>query len=278
MPELPEVEVTRLGIKPHLEGRQITHVDVIDGRLRWPVPRGLPKILKGQWLDTIERRGKYLLLKMTNGYLIIHLGMTGVLRVLAQKDSLKPHDRVVIHFDQLTLRLHDPRKFGAVLWHPATKGDVLHHPLIQKLGPEPLAEEFAGQLGATRLHQYSRKRSISVKAFLLAGQAVVGVGNIYCSESLFEAGIHPGVSAGKLTKAQCERLAHAVRTILKRAIAAGGSSLRDFVDAHGEPGYFMMQTKVYDRANEPCRVCKTPIRQITQNQRSTYYCPQCQKR
>ncbi|MEY3179563.1 MAG: hypothetical protein RL614_35, partial [Pseudomonadota bacterium] len=127
MPELPEVEVTRLGIKPHLEGRQITHVDVIDGRLRWPVPRGLPKILMGQRLDVIERRGKYLLLKMTNGYLIIHLGMTGVLRVLAQKDPLKPHDRVVIHFDQLTLRLHDPRKFGAVLWHPATKGDVLHH-------------------------------------------------------------------------------------------------------------------------------------------------------
>jgi len=251
MPELPEVEVTRLGIKPHLEGRQITHVDVIDGRLRWPVPRGLPKILMGQRLDVIERRGKYLLLKMTNGYLIIHLGMTGVLRVLAQKDPLKPHDRVVIHFDQLTLRLHDPRKFGAVLWHPATKGDVLHHPLIQKLGPEPLAEEFAGQLGATRLYQYSRKRSISVKAFLLAGQAVVGVGNIYCSESLFEAGIHPGVSAGKLTKAQCERLAHAVRTILKKAIAAGGSSLRDFVEAHGEPGYFKMQTKVYDRANEP---------------------------
>ncbi|MEY3352449.1 MAG: hypothetical protein RL533_758, partial [Pseudomonadota bacterium] len=163
MPELPEVEVTRLGIKPHLEGRQITLVDVIDGRLRWPVPRGLPKILMGQRLDVIERRGKYLLLKMTNGYLIIHLGMTGVLRVLAQKDPLKPHDRVVIHFDQLTLRLHDPRKFGAVLWHPATKGDVLHHPLIQKLGPEPFAEEFAGQLGAIRLYQFSRKRTISVK-------------------------------------------------------------------------------------------------------------------
>jgi len=277
MPELPEVEVTRLGIKPHLEGRQITHVDVIDGRLRWPVPRGLPKILIGQRLDVIERRGKYLLLKMTNGYLIIHLGMTGVLRVLAQKDPLKPHDRVVIHFDQLTLRLHDPRKFGAVLWHPATKGDVLHHPLIQKLGLEPLAEEFAGQLGATRLHQYSRKRSISVKAFLLAGQAVVGVGNIYCSESLFEAGIHPGVSAGKLTKAQCERLAHAVRTILKRAIAAGGSSLRDFVDAHGEPGYFMIDCFVYDRAELPCKVCKTPIKRMVQGQRATFYCPHCQR-
>jgi formamidopyrimidine-DNA glycosylase len=278
MPELPEVEVTRLGIKPHLEGRRITHVNVIDGRLRWPVPKGLPKILMGQRLDMIERRGKYLLLKMTDGYLIIHLGMTGVLRVLPQKDSLKPHDRVVIHFDVLTLRLHDPRKFGAVLWHSSTKGDVLLHPLIQKLGPEPLAEEFAGQLGTTRLYQFSRKRTISVKAFLLAGQAVVGVGNIYCSESLFEAGIHPSLPAGKLTKAQCERLAQAVRTILKRAIAAGGSSLRDFVDAHGEPGYFMMQTKVYDRANQLCRVCKTPIRQITQGQRSTYYCPRCQKR
>ena len=175
MPELPEVEVTRLGIKPHIEGRSVTGVSILDGRLRWPVPKSLPKRLLGQRLSTIERRGKYLLLKMTDGYLIIHLGMTGVLRVLPQKDPLKPHDRVLIHFDHLSLRLHDPRKFGAVLWHPFTKGDVLEHPLIQKLGPEPLADEFAGQLGATRLYQFSRKRTISVKAFLLAGQAVVGV-------------------------------------------------------------------------------------------------------
>lgn len=278
MPELPEVEVTRLGIQPHLEGQIVTRVNVIDGRLRWPVPNNLSKLLTGQEIEQIGRRGKYLLLKMTHGHLIVHLGMTGVLRVLPNSDPLKPHDRVVIHFDEISLRLHDPRKFGAVLWHPFSSGDVLAHPLIQKLGPEPFEGSFAGQLGADRLYQYSRKRTISVKAFLLAGQAVVGVGNIYCSESLFEAGIHPRLPAGKLTRAQCQRLAQAVRKVLKKAIQAGGSSLRDFVDAHGEPGYFMMQTKVYDRADQPCRVCQTSIRQIVQGQRSTYFCPVCQKR
>ena len=278
MPELPEVEVTRLGIQPHLEGQIVTRVNVIDGRLRWPVPNNLSKLLTGQEIEQIGRRGKYLLLKMTHGHLIVHLGMTGVLRVLPNSDPLKPHDRVVIHFDEISLRLHDPRKFGAVLWHPFSSGDVLAHPLIQKLGPEPFEGSFAGQLGADRLYQYSRKRTISVKAFLLAGQAVVGVGNIYCSESLFEAGIHPRLPAGKLTRAQCQRLAQAVRKVLKKAIQAGGSSLRDFVDAHGEPGYFMMQTKVYDRADQPCRVCQTRIRQIVQGQRSSYFCPVCQKR
>lgn len=278
MPELPEVEVTRLGIQPHLEGQVVTRVNVVDGRLRWPVPKNLSKLLAGQKIEHINRRGKYLLLKMTRGHLIIHLGMTGVLRVLPNSDPLKPHDRVVIHFDEISLRLHDPRKFGAVLWHPFSSGDVLAHPLIQKLGPEPLEDSFAGQLGADRLYEYSRKRTISVKAFLLAGQAVVGVGNIYCSESLFEAGIHPRLPAGKLTRAQCQRLAVAVRKVLKKAIQAGGSSLRDFVDAHGEPGYFMMQTKVYDRADQPCRVCQTSVRQIVQGQRSTYFCPVCQKR
>lgn len=278
MPELPEVEVTRLGIQPHLEGQVVTRVNVVDGRLRWPVPKNLSKLLAGQKIEHIDRRGKYLLLKMTRGHLIIHLGMTGVLRVLPNSDPLKPHDRVVIHFDEISLRLHDPRKFGAVLWHPFSSGDVLAHPLIQKLGPEPLEDSFAGQIGADRLYEYSRKRTISVKAFLLAGQAVVGVGNIYCSESLFEAGIHPRLPAGKLTRAQCQRLAVAVRKVLKKAIQAGGSSLRDFVDAHGEPGYFMMQTKVYDRADQPCRVCQTSVRQIVQGQRSTYFCPVCQKR
>jgi len=278
MPELPEVEVTRLGIQPHLEGQIVTRVNVIDGRLRWPVPNNLSKLLTGQKIEQIGRRGKYLLLKMTHGHLIVHLGMTGVLRVLPNSDPLKPHDRVVIHFDEISLRLHDPRKFGAVLWHPFSSGDVLAHPLIQKLGPEPFEGSFAGQLGADRLYQSSRKRTISVKAFLLAGQAVVGVGNIYCSESLFEAGIHPRLPAGKLTRAHCQRLPQAVRKVLKKAIQAGGSSLRDFVDAHGEPGYFMMQTKVYDRADQPCRVCQTRIRQIVQGQRSTYFCPVCQKR
>jgi formamidopyrimidine-DNA glycosylase len=278
MPELPEVEVTRLGIQPHLEGERITDAHIIDGRLRWPVPRNLRAILLGQTLNGIERRGKYLLLQMDTGHLLIHLGMTGVLRVLPVKEPLKPHDRVVVVFGKRSLRLHDPRKFGAVLWHPNKSGPVEDHPLLRKLGTEPFSTDFENERGAAVLYRCSRGRSVAVKSFLLAGQAVVGVGNIYCSESLFEAGIHPTKQAGKLTKPQCARLASAVRMVLKKAIAAGGSTLRDFVDSEGKQGYFMMESKVYDRRGEPCRVCKTPIQQIVQGQRSTYFCPVCQKR
>ena len=278
MPELPEVEVTRLGIAPHLEGRKVTAVIIIDGRLRWPVPVSLSKSLPGQKVSTIERRGKYLLLEMDTGYLLIHLGMTGTLRVLPSSDPLKTHDRVTLEFGKLSLRLHDPRKFGAVLWHSKSKGPIEKFSLLQKLGVEPFSQEFSEELGAEVLYQASRKRSVAVKQFLLAGQAVVGVGNIYCSESLFEAGIHPAKAAGKLTRPQCSRLAQAVRLILKKAIDAGGSSLKDFVNSDGDPGHFMVQTKVYDRKGLPCKVCKTPISQIVQGQRSTYFCPQCQKR
>ncbi|QWD72272.1 bifunctional DNA-formamidopyrimidine glycosylase/DNA-(apurinic or apyrimidinic site) lyase [Polynucleobacter sp. UB-Raua-W9] len=278
MPELPEVEVTRLGIAPHLEGRKISAVKVLDGRLRWPVPSNLPKILTGQKVQSIKRRGKYLLLEMETGHLLIHLGMTGTLRVLPSSDTLKTHDRVTFEFGDLSLRLHDPRKFGAVLWHANTKGPLEKNALLQKLGVEPFSDEFSGELGADILYRTSRKRTVAVKQFLLAGQAVVGVGNIYCSESLFEAGIHPAKEAGKLSKPQCTRLANAVRLILKKAIAAGGSSLKDFVNSEGDPGHFMVQTKVYDRKDLPCKVCKTPIAQIVQGQRSTYFCPQCQKR
>jgi formamidopyrimidine-DNA glycosylase len=278
MPELPEVEVTRLGIQPHLEGRKITSVQIIDGRLRWPVPSNLKTLLSGQKVLGIERRGKYLLVEFDAGYLLLHLGMTGTLRVLPSSDQLKPHDRVTFEFDKLSLRLHDPRKFGAVLWHPKSRGPVERNVLLQKLGVEPFSPEFAGELGAQVLYRDSRKRSVAVKQFLLAGQAVVGVGNIYCSESLFEAGIHPAKAAGKLTRPQCSRLASAVRLILKKAIAAGGSSLKDFVNSEGDPGHFMVQTKVYDRKDQPCKVCKTPIKQIVQAQRSSYFCPQCQKR
>ena len=277
MPELPEVEVTRLGIAPHLQGRVISAVKVLDGRLRWPVPSTLTKILPGQKLHAIERRGKYLLIELDIGHLLIHLGMTGTLRVLPSTDPLKLHDRVTVEFGKLSLRLHDPRKFGAVLWHPRTKGPIEKNVLLQKLGVEPFSTEFAGELGAEILYRASRKRTVAVKQFLLAGQAVVGVGNIYCSESLFEAGIHPAKAAGKLTRPQCVHLAEAVRLILKKAIAAGGSSLKDFVNSDGDPGYFMVQTKVYDRKDEPCKVCKTPIKQIVQGQRSTYFCPTCQK-
>jgi formamidopyrimidine-DNA glycosylase len=278
MPELPEVEVTRLGITPHIEGKRVSAVKVLDGRLRLPVPSGLSKSLPGQTVHSIERRGKYLLIEVDTGHLLIHLGMTGTLRVLPSSESLKIHDRVTFEFGKLSLRLHDPRKFGAVLWHPKTKGPVEQNALLQKLGVEPFSPEFAGELGANILYQSSRKRSVAVKQFLLAGQAVVGVGNIYCSESLFEAGIHPAKAAGKLTRPQCERLAAAVRLILKKAIAAGGSSLKDFVNSEGDPGHFMVQTKVYDRKGLPCKICKTPISQIVQGQRSTYFCPQCQKR
>ncbi|QWD70224.1 bifunctional DNA-formamidopyrimidine glycosylase/DNA-(apurinic or apyrimidinic site) lyase [Polynucleobacter sp. UB-Siik-W21] len=278
MPELPEVEVTRLGIAPHLQGRVISAVKILDGRLRWPVPSALTKILPGQKVHTIERRGKYLLIELDIGHLLIHLGMTGTLRILPSNDPLKLHDRVTVEFGKLSLRLHDPRKFGAVLWHPRTKGPIEKNVLLQKLGVEPFSTEFAGELGSEILYRASRKRTVAVKQFLLAGQAVVGVGNIYCSESLFEAGIHPAKAAGKLTRPQCVRLAEAVRLILKKAIAAGGSSLKDFVNSDGDPGHFMVQTKVYDRKDEPCKVCKTSIKQIVQGQRSTYFCPTCQKR
>jgi formamidopyrimidine-DNA glycosylase len=278
MPELPEVEVTRLGIQPHLEGRKLTAVKIIDGRLRWPVPRNLNALLAGQKVLGIERRGKYLLMQLDAGYLLLHLGMTGTLRVLPSSDPLKPHDRVTFEFGKLSLRLHDPRKFGAVLWHPKSTGPIESNALLQKLGVEPFSAEFAGELGADVLYQYSRKRSVAVKQFLLAGQAVVGVGNIYCSESLFEAGIHPAKAAGKLSRPQCSRLAAAVRLILKKAIDAGGSTLKDFVNSEGNPGHFMVQTKVYDRKDQACKVCKTSIKQIAQGQRSTYFCPQCQKR
>ena len=278
MPELPEVEVTKLGIQPHIEGRQVSSVKVIDGRLRWPVPLKLPTLLPGQRVSSIERRGKYLLFKMDTGYLIIHLGMTGTLRVLPGKDPLRPHDRITFEFGSQSLRLHDPRKFGAVLWHPHSTGPIAQNTLLQKLGVEPFSAEFAGDLGAEVLYRSSRKRTIAVKQFLLAGQAVVGVGNIYCSESLFEAGIHPAKASGKITRPDCIRLANAVRLILKKAIDAGGSSLKDFVNSNGDPGHFTTQTKVYDRKDQPCVVCKTPIKQIVQGQRSSYFCPRCQKR
>jgi len=278
MPELPEVEVTRLGIAPHLIGRKISAIKVIDGRLRWPVPRNLTTILQDQQVHSIERRGKYLLMELDTGYLLLHLGMTGTLRVLPASDSLKTHDRVTLEFGKLSLRLHDPRKFGAILWHPNSKGPIGEYALLKKLGTEPFSPEFAGDLGGHILYASSRGRSVAVKQFLLAGQAVVGVGNIYCSESLFEAKIHPAKAAGKLTRPECMRLANAVRLILKKAIAAGGSSLKDFVNSEGDPGHFMVQTKVYDRKDLPCKVCKTPIKQIVQGQRSTYFCPQCQKR
>lgn len=278
MPELPEVEVTRLGIEPHLTNRTVTGVRIIDGQLRWPVPKNLSKVLLGQKLSAISRRGKYLLFRFKQGHLLLHLGMTGVLRVLSAKEPLKKHDRVEIQFGSKVLRLHDPRKFGAVLWAADQEGPIESHPLIAKLGVEPFSEAFNEDVAGLHLYQHARGRSMAVKQWLLSGQAVVGVGNIYCSETLFEAGIHPQLPAGRLSKVRAHRLACAIKHILSQAIAVGGSTLKDFVNAEGERGYFMMQAKVYDRAGLPCYRCQSTIRQIVQGQRSTYYCPTCQKR
>lgn len=278
MPELPEVEVTKQGIEPYIQGKKVTAVRIYDGRLRWPVPKNLEKILVGQKLHQIKRRGKYLLLRFDEGHLIIHLGMTGVLRIMTPADELKKHDRVEIQFAKKLLRLHDPRKFGAVLWSSDEDGEIDHHPLLLKLGVEPFSDDFDDVHAGKHLHNCSRKRSISIKQWLLSGQAVVGVGNIYCSESLFDAGIHPEMIAGRLSLARAGVLASSVRKILTNAINAGGSSLKDFVNSDGEPGHFMLQTKVYGREGLPCTVCKSPIKQITQGQRSTYFCSKCQKK
>jgi formamidopyrimidine-DNA glycosylase len=270
MPELPEVETTRRGIEPHVQNCKITDIVVRDPRLRWPVPRRLARTLVGRTVKRVRRRAKYLLLECEGGTLIVHLGMSGSLRVLERNEPPGPHDHVDIVFGSTRLRLRDPRRFGAVLWQP---GEVERHKLLAHLGVEPLSDAFT----AAYLFDASRGRSVHIKQFLMNHAVVVGVGNIYASEALFHAGIHPRTPAGRLSLARCERLVRAVRETLQAAIAAGGSTLRDFVDSEGKPGYFYAQRRVYDRAGEPCRVCARPILTIRQGQRSTFYCPSCQK-
>lgn len=275
MPELPEVEVTRRGIEPYVAGRRVERVDVRTGALRWPVPADLARTLACQEVRRVERRGKYLLFEMDAGWFIVHLGMTGTLRVLRHAEVPAPakHDHIDWIFDEFVLRYRDPRRFGAVLWHPRDEGDVRSHPLLAALGVEPFAPEFSGEL----IHRLTRGRKASIKQVLLAGEVVVGVGNIYASESLFRAGIRPTTAAGRLSLARCERLAEAVRATLAAAIERGGSTLRDFVGSNGESGYFQLDCFVYDRASLPCRKCGGLIRQIVQGQRSTYFCAHCQR-
>lgn len=277
MPELPEVEVTRLGVAPHLEGRLVDSVLLRRDGLRWPFPPALPALLAGQRIVSIGRRGKYLLIHFAHGTLIIHLGMSGHLRVLPLGTELKKHD----HFDLVVeggagkqvLRLHDPRRFGAVLWHANDDGELDSHLLLRGLGVEPLEAGFSGEL----LYQASRKRSAPVKQFLLAGDVVVGVGNIYACESLFRAGINPKTAARRIARGRYDKLALAIREILAEAIVQGGSTLRDFIAVNGQSGYFQQTYFVYDREGVPCRNCGAPIRRILQGQRSTFYCVHCQK-
>ncbi len=271
MPELPEIETTLRGLAPHLAGQRIVDAVVRHSRLRWPILRGLAGVLRGQKIHGIRRRGKYLLLACDTGTLILHLGMSGSLRILARDAPPGKHD----HFDLLLengklMRLRDPRRFGAVIWHEGDPGD---HPLLAKLGCEPLDKEF----DADYLYRAARKRRAAIKLVIMDSHLVVGVGNIYANEALFRAGIRPQLAANRLSKARCAALVQAIRDTLRDAIRAGGSTLRDFTNSDGEPGYFQQHYFVYARAGEPCRTCGALIRQIRQGQRSSFYCPHCQR-
>lgn len=275
MPELPEVEVTRRALAPHVEGRRVVAVRVREARLRWPVPATLAQALAGQRVSRLDRRGKYLLWRLPAGTLISHLGMSGSWRVHPPgRDAPVPgaHDHVDVEVEGALLRLTDPRRFGALLWHAGD--DVEQHVLLAHLGLEPFDPRFTGAL----LYAATRSRAAPIKQVLLAGDIVVGVGNIYASESLFRAGINPKLPARRLGPARCERLAQAVRDVLDEAIGVGGSTLRDFTSGAGAEGYFTAEAGVYDRAGLPCRACGTPIRRLVQGQRATYYCPRCQRR
>jgi len=287
MPELPEVETTRRGIAALVCGRTLARLVVREPRLRWPIAAEMAATLAGRTVLDCGRRGKYLLLRFEHGTQLIHLGMSGSLRHAAPTDEPLRHDHVDWVFARntppcaepspdktLLLRLHDPRRFGAVLWHPEAAGPVLSHPLLAHLGVEPFDPNF----DANWLHQGLRTRSVSIKQALLAGHIVVGVGNIYASESLFRAGIHPATPAYRVSVARCARLVDAIRATLSDALAAGGSSIRDYVNSQGKPGaYFDIHAAVYERAGQPCRTCGTLIRRIVQGARATYYCPRCQR-
>ena len=270
MPELPEVETTRLGLEPRLKGKTLKGVTVRDPRLRWPVPENIRAQLAGRKLLSIQRRGKYLLFDFSGVFQIVHLGMSGSLRFVGKDEPAGVHDHVDWLFGGgVVLRLRDPRRFGAVLLCE----DPASHPLLAHLGPEPLTGEFDGDY----LHKASRGRKTSIKSLIMDNRIVVGVGNIYASESLFAAGIRPGRAAGRLSGPDCDRLAAAIKHTLQSALKAGGSSLRDYVASDGELGYFQLHTKVYDRAGLPCKVCGATIKKLPGGQRATYYCPVCQK-
>ncbi len=270
MPELPEVETTLRGIEPHLLNQRIARVIVRDPRLRWPVPAAVKKA-EGQVFVSLNRRGKYLLLKLEQGGLIIHLGMSGSLRILQRQSSPEKHDHIDIELENgVCLRFNDPRRFGAFLW---VDGAMESHELLRDLGPEPLSKEFT----ADYLYHRSRTRRVAIKNFIMNGHIVVGVGNIYASEALFMAGIHPQRAAGRVSRRRYEGLVAAIRDVLSRAIKQGGTTLRDFVNSDGAPGYFAQELLVYDRAGSECFQCGAAVRQKVIGQRSSYYCPACQR-
>jgi formamidopyrimidine-DNA glycosylase len=270
MPELPEVETTRRGLAPWVEGQAITTVRVRERRLRWPLDRSFEPSLVGRTIRAASRRAKYLLLELDEATLIVHLGMSGSLRIVDEALAPKKHDHVdVVLASGRCIRFNDPRRFGSM---HVVRGPLEQHALLRHLGPEPLSNEFS----ATHLHRITRRRSIAIKPLLMNATIVVGVGNIYASEALFHAKVHPSRAARRLSLGDCERIVWAVKRVLGAAIEVGGTTLRDYVNAEGAPGYFRQKLYVYERAEAPCRVCGTPIRQRKQGQRSTYWCPACQ--
>lgn len=271
MPELPEVETTRRGLEPFLRDQTIEDIVIRQRQLRWPIPRNIRKSVLNQKVEGFRRRAKYLILTTPNGNAIMHLGMSGSFRVVDTGTPVVKHD----HYDWvlgsgLSIRFNDPRRFGCLLW---IRGEPESHPLLAQLGPEPLSQTFNGQW----LYDHARGRKASVKQFLMDGRIVVGVGNIYASESLFRAGIHPRRPAGRISQARYERLADAVKQVLSEAIEAGGTTLRDFYASDGNPGYFQQALNVYGRTGEVCNRCGDIIRQEVMGQRSTFFCPGCQR-
>jgi formamidopyrimidine-DNA glycosylase len=280
MPELPEVETTRRGLAPHVEGRTVTAVTLRRPNLRWPIPDEVRELLPGQKIDAVRRRAKYLLLDTQAGSALLHLGMSGSLRVLPATTAVKTHDHVDIALGggsrggtganaPRVLRFTDPRRFGCLLWQPP--GET--HELLRDLGPEPLSDAFDGD----HLFALNRGRKAPVKTFLMDQRVVVGVGNIYAAEALFEAGISPLRAAGKVSRERYALLAAAVKRILAYAIERGGTTLRDFINPDGEPGYFELELLAYGRGGEPCPRCGRPLKQAAIGQRATVWCGHCQK-
>jgi formamidopyrimidine-DNA glycosylase len=270
VPELPEVETSRRGIAPWVEQQEVSDVIVRDRRLRWPVPDDIALRLSGQTIRSVDRRAKYLLFDTGAGSAMLHLGMSGSVRIIDQDEPAGKHDHVDIRLGSgKALRFRDPRRFGSLLWAE----DPSEHALLRDLGPEPLSDDFDGEY----LWHASRGRKVSIKPFIMNATIVVGVGNIYASEALYRAGIHPRRQAGRIARARMDRLATSIRSVLQRAIDAGGTTLRDFHGGDGEPGYFKQQLDVYDREGFPCRLCDTPITAVVLGQRSTYYCKTCQR-
>ena len=277
MPELPEVEVTRLGIAPHVEAQILENIIFRRADLRWPMPRHLSLDLQRQVLLSTARRGKYLILQFEKGSILIHLGMSGHLQILEKNLAAQKHDHVDFVFTHCVLRLTDPRRFGAVLWHPADDGEIENHPMLRNLGVEPLREGYSAEHLAKLIYEKTRQRSTSIKQILLAGEIVVGVGNIYASECLFQAKINPKTGANRIGLERYRALARAIQSILAEAIKRGGSTLKDFLGADGKAGYFQQSYFVYDRAGQACYVCQGTIRHIKQGQRASFYCVNCQK-